>query len=386
MRYQEELIERLAQHRRAQLGNLSEHAYEELVLAVRRDPQAFLVDDSDRAYERLGKALAANELSQAEEEFLDDNAYEASRKRRLLKLREGCAAALAMSDECLDARTIQVVLENENPDAALVALEALAHEEGLLGDGGAGAGIGAASEAGNAGDACDAQNGEAAEDGLDDDASATTDDADVVEKGEERADTAANGSEPTVGASCPGNAWDDVFARPRLRLLSAIARARLETARYKAAIATCEKLVELDSLDHLGARYTWAVALARLEDEKGLDALDAKFGRAGNAWIHLARALLMFKLDRMPAARRALRGYASLCEGGAYALLRPTFIDGYLPDRPAFTAGSFEEAALAVHECDAVVMDTPDFIGWATAQDGFAAQAEKFARDHDLDW
>ena len=355
MRYQEELIERLAQHRRAQLGNLSEHAYEELVLAVRRDPQAFLVDDSDRAYERLGKALAANELSQAEEEFLDDAAYEASRKRRLLKLREGCAAALAMSDECLDARTIQVVLENENPDAALVALEALAHEEGLVADGGAN-------------EAADA-------DGRGDDETDGT-----------LADAAANDSEPTTGGPCPGNAWDDVFARPRLRLLSAIARARLETARYKAAIATCEKLVELDSLDHLGARYTWAVALARLEDERGLDALDAKFGRAGNAWIHLARALLMFKLDRMPAARRALRGYASLCEGGAYALLRPTFIDGYLPDRPVFTAGSFEEAALAVHECDAVVMDTPDFIAWATAQDGFAAQAEKFARDHDLDW
>ncbi len=329
MKYQEELVERLAQHRRAQLGDLSEHAYEELVLAVRRDAQAFLVDDSDRAYERLGKALAANELAQVEEEFLDDAAYEASRKRRLLKLREGCAAALALSEDCLDARTIQVLLENENPDAALVALEVLAHEQGL-----------------------------------------------------EFATAGVGDGEP----SCPGDAWDDVFARPKLRLLAAIARARLDTARYKAAIATCEKLVELDSLDHLGARYSWAIALARLEDEKGLDALDARFGRAGNAWIHLARTLLMFKLDRMPAARRALRGYASLCEGGAYALLRPTFIDGYLPDRPAFTAGSFEEAALAVHECDPVVMDTPDFIGWATAQDGFAQQAEKFARDHDLDW
>ena len=381
MRYQEELIERLAQHRRAQLGNLSEHAYEELVLAVRRDPQAFLVDDSDRAYERLGKALAANELSQAEEEFLDDAAYEASRKRRLLKLREGCAAALAMSDECLDARTIQVVLENENPDAALVALEALAHEEGLLGGG-------SSNEAADADGTNGAPNnaGPNAAVGEGADSTANADGRGDDETDGTLADAAANDSEPTTGGPCPGNAWDDVFARPRLRLLSAIARARLETARYKAAIATCEKLVELDSLDHLGARYTWAVALARLEDERGLDALDAKFGRTGNAWIHLARTLLMFKLDRMPAARRALRGYASLCEGGAYALLRPTFIDGYLPDRPVFTAGSFEEAALAVHECDAVVMDTPDFIAWATAQDGFAAQAEKFARDHDLDW
>ena len=31
-------------------------------------------------------------------------------------------------------------------------------------------------------------------------------------------------------------------------------------------------------------------------------------------------------------------------------------------------------------------MDTPDFLAWATAQDGFAAQAEIFARDNDLDW
>ncbi len=379
MRYQEELIERLAQHRRAQLGNLSEHAYEELVLAVRRDPQAFLVDDSDRAYERLGKALAANEASQSEEEFFDDAAYEASRKRRLLKLREGCAAALAMSADCLDARTIQVMLENENPDAALVALEALAHDVGLFGDKDAGAdGLAGGGAEGATGDNA----GDAAETGSSISSTGSGDEARPSASG---INTCGPGV--SVGeASGLIDAWDDVFARPRLRLLSTIARARLDTARYKAAIATCEKLVELDSLDHLGARYTWAIALARLEDEKGLDALDAKFGRAGNAWIHLARTLLMFKLDRMPAARRALRGYASLCEGGAYALLRPTFIDGYLPDRPAFTVGSFEEAALAVHECDPVVMDTPDFIGWATAQDGFAAQAEKFARDHDLDW
>ncbi len=375
MRYSEELIERLAQRRRTQLGNLSEHAYEELVLAVRRDPQAFLVDDADRAFERLGKALAANEAAQSEEEFLDDAEYEASRKRRLLKLGEGCAAALAMSDGCLDARTIQVLLENDSPDAALVALEALAHEQGLE-FAAAVAGVGENAAAGSA---------PATAKGEGEPANASSSSSDVANAGA-NAGASPNEAGASAEAPCPGDAWDDVFSRPQLRLLAAIARARLETARFKPAIEACERLVALDSLDRLGARYTWAIALARLEDEKGLDALDARFGRAGNAWIHLARTLLMYKLDRMPAARRALRGYASLCQGGAYALLRPTFIETYLPDRPLFKAGSFEEAALAVHECDAVIMDTPDFIGWATAQDGFSQQAEKFARDHDLDW
>ncbi|MBD9242503.1 MAG: hypothetical protein EGQ45_00305, partial [Clostridiales bacterium] len=94
--------------------------------------------------------------------------------------------------------------------------------------------------------------------------------------------------------------------------------------------------------------------------EAFIDELDARFGRQGNAWTHLTRALLLFKLDRTPAARRALRGFASLCRGGAYALLRPTFVEPYLPDRPDAEPGSYAEAMMAVHECDPAIMDTPD--------------------------
>ena len=145
-------------------------------------------------------------------------------------------------------------------------------------------------------------------------------------------------------------------------------------------------MAALNPTDELGARHTWAIALARLEDEAAFDELDARFGRQGNAWTHLTRALLLFKLDRMPAARRALRGFASLCRGGAYALLRPTFVEPYLPDRPDAEPGSYAEAMMAVHECDPAIMDTPDFLGWASAQNGFAEQAQRFARENDLDW
>lgn len=346
MKYADELIDRLSWRRAEKLGKLSEDAFDELRLAVTRDPDSFLEHKGDVAFKHLADALAANDLAQAEEEFLDDEGYEASRNRRLDKLRTACAEAISMDGDCLDARTIAAMLGAKDPDASLAALLELASEIEL--------------------------------------------DTEPREKEGNASPSALGADDPTPDSdeaplACASE-WNDVFARPRLRLLSSIARARLETARYKNACNTCERLIELDPTDQLGARYTWAIALARLEDEKGFDALDARFGRQGNAWNHLARTLLMFKLDRMPAARRALRGYTSLCRGGAYALLRPTLVEGYLPDRPAFEPGSFEEAALAVHECDSVVMDTPDFLAWATAQDGFAAQAEKFARDNDLDW
>lgn len=126
--------------------------------------------------------------------------------------------------------------------------------------------------------------------------------------------------EPVDGADL----WEDAFARPRLRLLASIARARLETARYRPALATCESVAALNPTDELGARHTWAIALARLEDEAAFDELDARFGRQGNAWTHLTRALLLFKLDRMagrpPSASR-------LCEPVPGRRLRPASAD-----------------------------------------------------------
>lgn len=326
MRANEELVDRLAQRHNEKIGPLSSQAYDELVLAVRKDPEAFLVDDADRAFRRLGQALDANAQARAEEEFLDDDAYEAARAKRLERLCAGCREALELDGGCLDASTVLALAENKDADEALVALDELWEK--------------------------------------------------------------AHGDEQVaqLGGSADVSAWSDAPARPVLRLLAARARTQLDTARYRLACASCDQLVSLDPTDVLGARFSWAVALARLEDEEGFDQLDARFDRKGNAWSHLARTLLMFKLDRTGAARRALRGYASLCTGGAYALLRPTFVDTYLPDRPEFAPGSFEEASLAVHECDPVVMDTPDFITWAGDQDGFTEQAQKFAQDHDLDW
>lgn len=329
-----ELIDRAAQHRRLELGELSDKAYAELRAAVAADPEAFLTRDDDRAFAMVVRAVAANEEAQASEELIDDDeAFNAARNKRLGRLYDRCEQAFQTFPGTYDALAMMAMVRSTEPDVALEKLRYV-------------------------------QSGH----------------ADAV------AEARRAGGIPEVEVPEGTDAWEVADERPKLRLLSSIARAQAETGRYRHACETCKRVIEASPSDMTCARYTWAICLARLEEEAAFDELDARFGRQGNAWTHLARTLLLFKLGRMPAARRALKGYASLCRGGAYALLRPTFVEPYLPDRPTFTPGSYEEAMLAVHECDPIVMDTPDFLAWASAQDGFSEQARQFARDNDYDW
>lgn len=183
-----------------------------------------------------------------------------------------------------------------------------------------------------------------------------------------------------------GDAWDDVFFRPHLRLRAALTRSCLDTAHYSMAVRGASSLMDISPSDPLGARHTCALALARLEDEKGFDELDARFSRQGDPWSHLARVILLYKLDRMSAARRALRGFDQLCRGGAYALLHPTYVEPYLPDRPDVTPGGFEESVFAVREAEPIIADVPDFINWCQGHDWLVASARQFAEKNDLDW
>lgn len=181
-------------------------------------------------------------------------------------------------------------------------------------------------------------------------------------------------------------AWDDVFARPRLRAEAAIARACLASTRYRTCVEVCERVLAAMPADEQGARHTEALALVRLEDEAGFDRLDRRFGRQGSAWLHLARVLLMYKLDRPSATRRALRGYDRLVTGGAYALLRPILPPPHLPDRLEAEPGSFEEAILAASEAEPVIADVPNFVWWCQDEGWFLRSARRFADENGYDW
>lgn len=180
--------------------------------------------------------------------------------------------------------------------------------------------------------------------------------------------------------------WSDVFRRPRLRLRAAVARTCVEGARLRMAASAAASVLDAAPDDPLGARHTAMLACARLEDEEGLGQLEARFSGRESAWSHLARVLLLYKLDRPTAARRALRGFDELCRGGAYALLRPSYVDPYLPDRPEVEPRGFEECLMAVHEAEPIIADVPEFVDWCQGHDWFVASARRFAERNDFDW
>lgn len=340
MKFREELILRCAAARREKIGQMSDAAYNELLLTVRESPDAFVERGAEKAFAALGRAVERFDASVRDDDLLDDDEYVAERARRFSALAQACDKALAIDGGCLDARLVRALATEQEPEGLLAALRGL--EQRAEGAGAeAGAGSGAAG-----------------------------------------ADEGAANAKPFEQLS-----WENVFDRPRMRLRAAVARACAEGARWGLARDAAESLLAVSEKDGdpLGARYTAALAYARLEDEEGLNALDARWSQ-GNTWGNLARCLLLYKLDRLPAARRALRGYASLCEGAAYALLRPIFVETHLPDRPDYAAGSFEEALCAVHEAEVIIADTPDFVAWCEGQDWFRADAEAFARSRDLDW
>lgn len=324
MNLHEELVARLAQRRSAQLGGLSQAAYAELVLAVREKPQSYVDDPSDQAFSMLVTAIDRVFASRATDEWRDDDDFMDERAQRMEHLRRDCAEALAICPTSAHARLAAIIAADQEPDDQLDSLLELDRQ--LL-----------------------------------------------TERG------------PLV-APDSGDAWHDVFLHGRMRLQAAIARTCLDSARYRMANDRGQALVTASPSDPLGARHTCTLCLARLEDEPGFDALDARFGRRGDSWQQLGRVLLLYKLDRMGAARRALIGFDNLCEGGAYALLRPVMVDTYLFDRPSAEPYSFEEVTLAVHEADPVICDVPDFCSWADSQPEFRESARRYAERRGFGW
>lgn len=318
-----ELVERCALRRREKIGPLSDQAFAELRLAVRENPVSFVDDPSEQAFLVLARALDAWRTAAADNEAMDDDEFQAARARRLETLVLACEQAVMLDGDCLDARLVGLLARDLEPDELLGRLLELEQEVG-----------------------------------------------------------GAEGFGTATGV----NPWDDVLTRPRLRLRTAVARTCLDSARHRMALSAAQSVLEAVPDDPLGARHTAALALTRLEDEAGFDALDARFSRQGDAWSHLGRAILLFKLNRIGAARRAIRGFDELCSGGAYALLRPVFVETYLPDRPDAAAGSFEESMMAVREAEPIIADVPDFVGWCQEFDWLVDSARRFAEKHDLEW
>lgn len=120
----------------------------------------------------------------------------------------------------------------------------------------------------------------------------------------------------------------ELAMRPYQRWLASIADNELICGRNRASIAACEKLLEIDPTDMSDVRFTLALALAKLEDEAGLDELARRYHvlcpsrGANDAWLLIARLALAHQQLKPALARTHLAEILHCYPTGAVALLR----------------------------------------------------------------
>ena len=331
MNLTEELVQRCALKRRASIGSMSDAAYEELLLAVQSDLKSYASETDELPMYHLAQAVKRYQDSQLNDDSYTDEEFVQARITRLQTFLYALKNIREKYGENTDLLRMDALIHASDPESLLQALLAIQNQA------------------------------------------------------EKEAKRTSNLEDSKISATIPHDMWADVFTRPRLRLQAAIGRTYADTARFKLAATTCEQLLEESPSDAVGARFTLALVYARLEDEAALNRLDDRFNHHSNAWIELARAILLFKLSRISSARRALKSYQMNTEGGAFALLHPTFVDIYIPDRPEVKTGSFNEALLAIHEAEPIIVDVPDFVEWAGNIPEFAAASDAYAAANGFD-
>lgn len=147
-----------------------------------------------------------------------------------------------------------------------------------------------------------------------------------------------------------------IAMRPYWRWLASMAEDALICGRNRASIDAAERLLASDPSDLSDVRFTLAYALAKLEDEKGLNELASRYESisplrpADDAWILLARCAVAHRLCNYAAARAMLVRLLESYPGGAALLVR----QGELPDgefaRLRVPPYSEDELVLAVSE------------------------------------
>ena len=177
--------------------------------------------------------------------------------------------------------------------------------------------------------------------------------------------------EPEVRAACESarDAVDDedeeraglergIAMRPYWRWLASLAEGALICGRNREAIRWCERCLEADRHDTSDVRFTYAYALAKLEDEAGLDALEGRYASisptrgADDAWMLMARLALAHKAHRMEDAEKVVGRICRIYPGAAVTLLRQT----ELPD------GEFARLNVAPYSEDELIVATSEGI------------------------
>lgn len=316
-----ELIERLFKKHTAKEPSILEEPERMMHLTsqIQANPERYLLDNEDRAFYQLEMLVrtAGAEIESVSEQI--DSDYGGAAPQSLDRTVQAAQDCLDLDPHCYDALLMKILAQSSSDDEAIRQLMAIEHEA----------------------HACCLRRSRFFDGPVDD-------------------------------------LWDAVFMRPYLRIRSKIIDLLQMSARYRLALDRSLEMLTCAPGDKQGIRHGTALLLARLEDERGLNELDAAYGRSSTPWMMLARAVLLYKLGRSDAASRAVAGLAALFPALAYFLVYPSSSVLYLPDRPPFTPGTIEECILAVYEADYLLMDTPDFADWAQLVRPFSEAVDAF--------
>lgn len=159
-----------------------------------------------------------------------------------------------------------------------------------------------------------------------------------------------------------------IAMRPYLRWLATEAEQALICGRNREAIRICRQLLELDPTDSADARFTCALALAKLEDARGLEELTGSESiharrTADDGWTQIARIAIAHKAHDLDAARSVLSVLLDTYPHAAESLIR----QGELPDgvfaRLNVMPYSDDELILAVSEGTVLLQEGRDADG-----------------------
>lgn len=161
----------------------------------------------------------------------------------------------------------------------------------------------------------------------------------------------------------------DIAMRPYWRWMASLAEEALICGHNHAAAEAAEALLSSDPRDTSDVRFTLAYALAKLEDESGLAALERRYALISplrgpdDAWLLLAKVALAHRRLDLGAARRGLARLLDAYPSGALALIR----QAELPDgefaRLRVSAGSEDELILAISEGIVLLQEGNDRAG-----------------------
>jgi len=148
----------------------------------------------------------------------------------------------------------------------------------------------------------------------------------------------------------------NIALRPYVRWLATLAARSLICGRYRHTLEVVRKALEIDPGDGADVRFTAALALAKLEDEAGLDALArsrrpaSRRGPAEDAWMQLARIALAYKRHRMDEAEQHLATLIKTYPQAKLTLMRQDELPEGVFCRLAVAPFGEDELILAVSE------------------------------------